>query len=353
MKWIFAFIALCFFFVPAIGAPLGDAQPEHSFDSDRVLAVFDDLLNRLSEISGSNAKLDDARLTRLTDIFFEEDITRQSDIPFIIELIYYAANDVSADDPGLSECYGCAPIYVLDSIVTLFYFSSNIMNDNSSNFAANLDYLEFLVMEMESYGIGSHCSIDAGYIAALQNALDGWEKMRDSPYKNAKALVVFEELLDELIVLAGTDDISGDLSTRLGEVFSARGDGRRSTTFIANLHENALKNSADTECYECSSVFLLDSIVTLFYLAGITQNYDHELAASHLDFIYNLHYLTYLISEMNTYGGVDSEYIDALQAAADGWGKVYGVQPFVKDYIPEKHMGSSDKPELLRYLQTH
>ena len=354
MKWIIAFIALCFFVVPAIGATLDGTEPEHSFDSDQVLVVFDDLLDRLNEIAGTHAQLDDDRLTRLTDIFFQENFKRQNELPFTLELMYYAAIDIPADEPGLSGCYGCAPIYIVDSIVTLFYFASSIEHANSMNFAANLHYLKFLVAELQSYGIGAHCYIDAGYIAALENALEGWEDMQDSPYDNAQALAVFEALVDDLSVLARIDDISSDsLSTRLGKVFSVRGDGGQSTTFIVGLYADALHNSKNTKCPECSSLFVLDSIATLFYLAGITQNYDQELASSHLDFIYNLHYLTYLVSEMKKSGGVDYEYIGALQTATDGWGKVYGVQPFVRNYIPERHMGSSDKPELLKYLQTH
>jgi hypothetical protein len=212
------------------------------------------------------------------------------------------------------------------------------MNDDQVDFVENLDYLKYLTIEMESYGIGSYGSADSGYIDALQTAIDGLEKVRNSPDSRAQAIVVFKTLIEELNVLAGSDANSGNLFTRLTNVFFEEDvNGQSKTIFLAELMNDTI-NSVTAEpvvvdeCYECSSLNLLDSIVTLFSIGNNIMNDDQEL------FIDNFAYLKYLISEMEHYGGVDSGYIDALQAAIGGWEEVYGSQTATAVYISDTHL---------------
>jgi hypothetical protein len=331
MKWIFAFIAFCFVVVPVMGAT-DEANAQ-------ALVIFDVLLTDLNVMSESDARTGDL-ITRVANVFFEGSNHRRGNKPlFLTELMDIAFN-VPANLPGVDECYGCAPLYVIDSVTTLFYLSSVIKNADSMNFVLNLDYLEYLIIQMESYGLGSYGSIDSGYIDALKAAADGWEEVRRSPENNAHQVAVFENLLTDLSVLSGNDAKSGDLYTRLVEVFFSENTyWRGGNSFLAYLMHNTLKNGAASsagvdECYECSSMYLIDSVTTLFYLAGTKTNTDQ----AEEEFTSNLAYLIYLTSEMEEYGGVESGYIDALKTAIDGWEEVYGAQTPTETYVSDEHL---------------
>ena len=350
MKWIFAIIVFCFFVVPAMGATLEegitsefDAQSELSPESAQALVVFDDLLDKLNVMAGNDATSGDP-IIRLMDVFLEGGTSRQSETPFLADLMNSAINNVAADSAGIDECYGCASVYLFDSVATLLYLSSNIMSDDSVNlvenfdFVENLDYLKYLILEMESYGIGSYDSADSGYIDALHAAIDGWEEAHSSSENNAQAVAIFDDLLTTLNMMAESDVTSGDLFTKLTDVFLGESaNGQSKTPFLTDLMSTAINNAAADsggvgECYECASVYLFDSIATLFSIASYIINDDQ------VGFGENVSYLKNLVLEMQSYGGVDSGYIDAVQAAIDGWEEVYGTYTPTGVYISEEHL---------------
>ncbi|MCL2460615.1 MAG: hypothetical protein FWF19_04620 [Euryarchaeota archaeon] len=310
---------------------------ELSPENAQALVVFDTLLNKLDGMAGSDTTAG-VPIIRVANVFLDEGANGQNEAPFLTELTNTVINSVPADSAGIDECYGCASVYLIDSVATLFYISSNLMHDDSVSFAENLDYLKYLTIEMESYDIGSYGSVDSGYIDALQTAIDGMEEVRNSPDSNAQAIAVFEILIDKLNVLAGSDANSGNLFTRLTNVFFGESvNGQSKSIFLANLIHAAVKSVTAApvvvdECYECSSIYLIDSVATLFDIAGSIMNDDQE------NFVEQLAYLKYLISEMEHYGGVDFGYIDALQAAIGGWEEVYGPQTLTGVYISDARL---------------
>ncbi|MDR2854842.1 MAG: hypothetical protein LBV40_01610 [Methanomicrobiales archaeon] len=315
-----------------------DTHSGLSSENIQALAVFDALLEKLSEMAGDDAKLG-TPVIRLADVLFlEESVNGKGKTPFLTALMKTVINNVPATTGGIDECYECASHYLADSVVTLFYISSNLMHDDIENFGENFDYLKYLTLEMKSYGIGNYGSENtAGYMAALQAAIDGWEEISYSPENNTQELVVFETLLNELAVVAGSDANSGDLFTRLTYVFFEESANEKDTSiFFAELMNDAINNAADSvggdECYECAAIYLFDSVATLFSIEGNIMNDDQ------VGFVEDLAYLKYLMEEIEYYGGVDLEYIDAVQTAIGGWEEVYGTQAPSEVYVSEVYI---------------
>jgi hypothetical protein len=349
MKWLFAFFLFCFFVVPAMGATIEKGTVsesgnllELSSNSARALVVFDALLDELSLLAGVEPQSGD-QVTKLADVFLKHRGNEESATTFLTDL-NAEMNIAAAGSGGMDDCYDCVSLYFLDSVVTLFYLASNIMqndlekHNDSVSFVGNLDYLKYLVIELDSYGIGSHGSIDSEYIDALKTAIDGWEKVRDSDEGFDQEIVVFDALLDELNAMAGSKTKSGDLFIKLTDVFLGDSSNEKGkSTYLTELMdlavENALADSASgKECYECASIYLLDSVDTLFYIAGELMNDDEVVVVE------NIAYLKYLLLEMEYYGGVDADYIDAVQVAIDGWEKIYGTQKPSEVYIADEYL---------------